>query len=577
MYHPSRTPGDPFAAPGTETLQTVLDRLEADGDLDKVRRAELRSAVRSFCKVAGRAPSDVVAGPIRIRYLLSQCYPARHGISEARWNNVRSLLSKALEHTGINVAAGKMLAPMNDAWQALYDRLPTKGAKCNQSRLLRHLSVRGIGPETVTVCDIERFEEDNEASVLKDPVRANQKMRRGWNQARQAVEGWPDLELEIPDRRDVYTVPFEVLPSSYKEDVEAFLEWSARATDDLDDDAPLRSVRPATVKNKLYAIHILTSSAIRRGIPMDRFRTLRDLTDPAVVKESLRFLIDRYGTNQSGSLQNIMAQVVIIARDWVKVGDIELEPLRRLLARVSPSHRGGMTEKNRAVIREFEDRTMVLRLVRLPDVLFKLADREPAHSKHRGFKQATAVMIAILLCAPIRVLNLASIRVEHNLIRIHDKRRHRYELYFRPEEVKNAVELSLPLPDWVAEMIDTYQADGRRTLLDTPSDWLFPGLMGGHVGTDTITNRLAEVSKRHLGVRITAHQFRHLAGAIYLKDNPGQHEAVRRLLGHKNLNTTVNFYAGMQQPEASRHYAATIEGHRQDAASSSSKHGGRSR
>lgn len=576
MYHPSRTPGDPFAAPGTETLQTVLDRLEEDQDLDKIRRAELRSAVRTFCKVAGRAPSDVVAGPIRIRHLMSQCFPVRQGISEARWRNVRSLLSKALEHTGINVAAGKMLAPMSDAWQALYDRLPTKGAKCNQSRLLRHLSVRGIQPDAVTSADIALFEADNERSVLKDPVKANQKMRRGWNEARRTVPGWPDLELEIPDLRDVYTVPFEALPLSYQQDIEAFLDWSAR-TDDFSDDAPLRPVRPATVKNKRQAIHFITSAAIRRGVPMDRFQTLEDFIDPEVVRDGLRFLIDRYGTDRSGSLQNMMAQVVIVARDWAKVSDQNLQPLKKLLKRVTPAHRNSMTKKNRDVISAFEDRTLILRLVRLPDRLFDLACREPEHSKHRSFKQSAAVMIAILLTAPIRVRNLASIRIGHNLIRTTRKRDRRYELFFPPEEVKNSVDLSMPLPDWVGTLIDAYIADGRQILLDGPSEWLFPGLTGGHVSTATITTRLAELSTRHLGIRMTAHQFRHLAGALFLMENPGQHEAVRRLLGHTNLTTTVNFYAGMQQPEASRHYAATIEGHRQEAANAGTKVNRRSR
>lgn len=564
MYHDSRASGDPFAAPGTETLQTVLDRLQEDRDLDKTRRAELRSAVRTFCKVAGHEPYNVVAGPIRIRNLMSQCFPARHGISEARWNNVRSLLSKAMERTGISVAAGKMLAPMNDAWKALYDRLPNKGAKCNQSRLLRHLSVHGVQPDTVTLSDIELFEADNEKSVLKDPVKANQKMRRGWNEARRTVPGWPDLELEIPDLRDAYTVPFEALPATYKKDVDAFLDWSARS-DDFSDDAPIRPVRPATVKNKLQAIHFITSAAIRRGVPMDRFRTLRDLIDPEVVRDGLRFLVDRYGKDRSGSLQNMMAQIVIVARDWVKVSDEDLKPLRKLLQRVTPSHRNSMTQKNRDVISAFEDRTLILRLVRLPDRLFDLACREPEHSKHRGFKQSAAVMIAILLTAPIRVRNLASIRIGHNLIRVTKKRIRRYELYFPPEEVKNDVDQSMLLPDWVGIMIDSFVADGRQILLDSPSDWLFPGLTDGHVATATITSRLAELSTRHLGVRMTAHQFRHLAGALYLMENPGQHEAVRRLLGHTNLNTTVNFYAGMQQPEASRHYAATIEGHRQEA------------
>ena len=44
---------------------------------------------------------------------------------------------------------------------------------------------------------------------------------------------------------------------------------------------------------------------------------------------------------------------------------------------------------------------------------------------------------------------------------------------------------------------------------------------------------------------MTAHQFRHAAAAIYLKEHPGQYETVRQLLGHRNIQTTINFYVGL--------------------------------
>lgn len=79
-----------------------------------------------------------------------------------------------------------------------------------------------------------------------------------------------------------------------------------------------------------------------------------------------------------------------------------------------------------------------------------------------------------------------------------------------------------------------------------------------------MTTRIGAVTERHLGVRMTPHKFRHVAGALHLRDNPAQHEVVRRLLGHKNLSTTLDFYAGMEQSAATRHYSTTIEARRQE-------------
>ncbi len=59
-------------------------------------------------------------------------------------------------------------------------------------------------------------------------------------------------------------------------------------------------------------------------------------------------------------------------------------------------------------------------------------------------------------------------------------------------------------------------------------------------------------------MRVTAHQFRHLAGFLYLRRNPGGHEVVRRLLGHRSISTTVQFYAGMETSAAIAEYERVV-------------------
>jgi integrase len=47
------------------------------------------------------------------------------------------------------------------------------------------------------------------------------------------------------------------------------------------------------------------------------------------------------------------------------------------------------------------------------------------------------------------------------------------------------------------------------------------------------------------------HQFRHAAGALILKHRPGEYELVRRILGHKSVQTTKNFYLSLETTQAS--------------------------
>ena len=70
-----------------------------------------------------------------------------------------------------------------------------------------------------------------------------------------------------------------------------------------------------------------------------------------------------------------------------------------------------------------------------------------------------------------------------------------------------------------------------------------------------------------------AHRFRHAAGKIFLDRNPGQYEVIRQLLGHKDISTTVMFYAGAESANAARHYARTILGIRGGRPEGEARHG----
>jgi integrase len=65
---------------------------------------------------------------------------------------------------------------------------------------------------------------------------------------------------------------------------------------------------------------------------------------------------------------------------------------------------------------------------------------------------------------------------------------------------------------------------------------------------------IAKITERELGVRISPHQFRHITGYLYLKAVPADYETVRKLLGHKALQTTIQFYAGMETSAAAKRF-----------------------
>ena len=60
--------------------------------------------------------------------------------------------------------------------------------------------------------------------------------------------------------------------------------------------------------------------------------------------------------------------------------------------------------------------------------------------------------------------------------------------------------------------------------------------------------------------RVTPHQFRHAAAYIILKADPGNYELVRRVLGHRSITTTHNFYIGLETLEATRQFGEMVTG-----------------
>ena len=74
-----------------------------------------------------------------------------------------------------------------------------------------------------------------------------------------------------------------------------------------------------------------------------------------------------------------------------------------------------------------------------------------------------------------------------------------------------------------------------------------------------MSGQITERIYKATGLRMTVHQFRHAAGAIILSRRPGEYELVRRLLGHRNVQTTNQAYIGLENIQASQIFAEIVK------------------
>jgi integrase len=157
--------------------------------------------------------------------------------------------------------------------------------------------------------------------------------------------------------------------------------------------------------------------------------------------------------------------------------------------------------------------------------------------------------------------NLTGIRLGTNLIKPGGPDSD-YWLVFPDYDVKNRVRLDFPLEDHVTRLIEEYVHDFRPTLLrGRNEDWLFPGQRGEAKGKISFSGQISDRIFRATGLRITVHQFRHAAGALILKQRPGEYELVRRLLGHVSIETTINAYVGLETIQASEIFSKIVMTH----------------
>ena len=281
------------------------------------------------------------------------------------------------------------------------------------------------------------------------------------------------------------------------------------------------------------------------------------------MREGLRFFLERNGGQATADVHQTAKLICSLAKHWVELRPITSPSSLPSAHRLDPG-RHGMTAKNRATLRWFEDETLVAKFLALPETIASRHRNRAELKIWHAVEVQVALAVELLTVAPVRCSNLASNSSGRNLIAVglgKDRKS------VPANVVKNEVELEFPLPPSTAALLNVYLGKFRPRLVRATNDWLFPGEVGGPKQAMLLSNQIAKMVEQEIGVRLTAHQFRHLAGFLYLRRNPGGHEVVRRLLGHKSIETTIRFYAGMEISDAIRHYdrhvrAAVLNLHR---------------
>ena len=542
--------------PSSPSLADLIEVVKSAG-LTATQKRDRISAINTAAGALGAKPGDLPLNVKLVRRRLEEVSPAALGISARRWANVRSGLSRALElKTGVEPSARR--TPVSPAWNALAADL-SRSNRLRLGALLRALSARGISPRKVRLSHLEAFRD----SIVENRLRARPENTWDgivwtWNQCVDAAPGWPKVTIPREDRRTVYVRPWNDFPASLKADVDAYLR--VRSGEVIDEEGPLRAMRPSTLKNRAYQARAAASALVTAGAPSESIQSLGDIARLEPIKAILTHVRNRGDGGHEAGAFNMANFLKSTAQYWVKVDAAELAKIRRITAKLSPRSKG-MTEKNRQRLMPFNDPEVVGRFLDLPFVLADEVRRDGRKTVVNAVTAQLAVAVGILAAVPIRIANLAGLDLERHLV----ARGGRVFITIPSHEVKNERDYLMELPKEVADLIAWYCLEHRDLLIDGPTTALFPGENGKPKKPGTLGVQVGQRVERRLGIAVNAHLFRHIAAKLYLDRRPGEYGLVSRLLNHKSVSTTMQAYTGTETVSAGRHYQTVVAGLRSAA------------
>ena len=540
---------------GDLSLHDALVLVEKDKSISPGKRDQWRCSLKRIPMFLGRDPRVLPANLLALRFGLKELHPANLNITRKSLQNHISNLRTAVRHVRKIQGLPTHGAPLSELWDELYEALPSIRLRRGLSGFVRFCSANGILPDEVNDVLADRFIEHKvEAGFSKQPQALRKQVAQRWNEASNALSSWPQSRLTVPDYRKKYRRRLEDFPSPFVEDVENYLAWIS-GTVMLDRPEMERPNKPSTVVTRRREIVGAANAAVEAGFALDQIDSLAALMEPACVRKVLEVYLARNGGGPKTFTIELAGKFVSIARHWCRFPEAKLEELRGYAARLGRHRKSGLTAKNLAVVRQIRQPGVWKRIFHVPETLMAIARREHNSTPVRAaVKAQIAAATMILIVAPMRIGNLVSLRIGENLSRpagpngpIH--------IVIPSYDVKNNIDLEFPLPIPVTRIIDEYLLHHRVRLTDLHNDYLFPAREEGHKDQRTLSQQIGDQVWKHAGIRMTPHQFRHAAAAIILDNDPGNYELVRRVLGHRNIQTTTNFYTGLESIDAAKHFA----------------------
>jgi integrase len=540
------------------TFADLIAAIEQAAELPERTRRHWGCSARQIARWLDRPAAVIPARLNAVEVPLRQLHHVRVGVTAKTLANHRSNVRAALRWFGKEQDVPRHGIRLSADWTAFRGKVG-RPLRDRLYSLFRFCSFRGISPGSVddqVFDDYWRYRADT--SALESSNSGRRSTARAWNACMGAIDDWPLQRLTEPPIMAKAGPAWEDFPESLRTDIDGYLGGLAKPHRSFSG-SRIRPCKASTIHTRRAELMAVARMAVRLGVPINSLTSLAALLHPEVVEPVIEAYWQKNGNEPKVFTIDLGTKLLGIARQIGGLDQAAIDRLDEIRAALEDYRRSGLTPKNLQLIRQVLTEGIWSEVVSLPGVLMQQARLAKDHAPIKAAVTAQlAVAIAILTFAPIRVSNLMSIELGKNLIKPGGLNSP-YWLVFEHYDVKNRVDLNFKFDQPLTDLIDEYIHEFRPTVLrGTNASWLFPGEGGKPKTTSGFSLQMIKRIQKAIGLRITPHQFRHAAAAIYLKHRPGDYETVRRLLGHRSIRTTIAFYCGLQTTQATEQFGNLI-------------------
>jgi site-specific recombinase XerD len=530
------------------TLADAITKLEALPNLPDAKRRDLISAIKRTAKFVSRDPADLPSEAPALRAILANIHPAQAGIAAKSLANIKSNLAKALLLTRI-FPRELPKVDRTASWADFFEHAGAKHQEWALARFAAYCCSRRLEPEDVCDAVMSAFQAYLDQRHLgKDPAKICKAMTQTWN----GIIKRNNLALPTltPAPNPQYrSRPLTDYPDTLQIEIAKYLKRRTN-TDPFSKHRSHKPLSPTSVRNTEAHIRQFLDALVYGGINPTDLNRLSDFVTPKMMRMGLKAHMARRGvTEVSGSTQNIAATLMVVARDYLELSPKKLKKVVQIKENASVPLTG-MCPKNAKRLMQFDNQMNIVRIVTLPRILMHRATSNPA-ARSSALLAMQAVAMTILLSCPMRVKNLAGLDLDRHLIPHRNGTHTIYGIRVEGIEVKNREPIEFHLKSGNSSLLHRYITTFRGSLSKVRGTALFPKEGDGLPRTpDNFGSDLMACIYRETGIEMNAHLFRHFGAKIFLDAHPGQYETVRRLLKHKNIQTTIKFYAELNSQHA---------------------------